>query len=259
MSYRLPDAADKPAYVQARFDAIARRYDLFNDLITQGQHRWWKRTLVNRVAGAVEIKAPGVRGLDLCCGTGDIAQRALAGMGMGAGEAGGTGGANGGMVMLDFSANMLSIAQNRLRRAGTQPARRLLTRGDAMALPFEDGAFQFVTVGFGLRNVSDLGGCLQEIHRVLAPGGVLASLDVGKVRPRWIKALADLYFFRVVPLIGRMIQPGEEMFTYLPESSRSYPSQEALAAILAEHGFQRVEVLNYMFGSAAIHLARKPG
>ena len=244
MAYRLPDPENKARYVRDRFDEIAHGYDLFNDLITQGQHRIWKNALVKRLG-----LAPGAKGLDLCCGTGDIAAREWKILG---GE--------GRVFALDFSMNMLRIAHKRLSQASMPAvAGRAMLCGDAMRLPFADGSLKFVTVGFGLRNVADLAGCLREIQRVLEPGGVLASLDVGKVRFALLRPLVNFYFFRVVPRIGRLLQPGQEMFNYLPESSLAYPGQQELRELMITCGFGKVEVTEFVFGASVIHLARKPG
>ncbi len=252
MPYRLPPQEAKARYVRAKFDEIARHYDLFNDLITQGQHRWWKRVLVRRLG-----LAPDARGLDLCCGTGDIAARCLPRLGP-----------QGRLVAADFSRAMLAIARQRLARggAGAQGAHGihgtaapLLLCADAMRLPFRTGSFDFITIGYGLRNVTDLAACLDELYRVLRPGGVLGSLDVGKVRNRWLRPLAEFYLFRIVPRIGGLLQPGQDMFDYLPASTVDYPDQRRLAELLAEHGFRRVEVREYLCGASALHVARKPG
>ncbi|HKI99337.1 MAG TPA: ubiquinone/menaquinone biosynthesis methyltransferase [bacterium] len=243
MPYRLPSPQDRARYVRDKFDEIARHYDLFNDLITQGQHRWWKRVLVRRLG-----IAPDARGLDLCCGTGDIAARCLRRLGP-----------QGRLVAADFSSGMLAIARRRLAR--TQPGQGdtpLALRGDAMRLPFRDASFDFVSIGYGLRNVSDLGACLEEILRVLRPGGAMASLDVGKVRNRWLRPLAEFYMFRIVPRIGGLLQPGQDMFTYLPHSTVAFPDQHALARRLEAIGFSQVEVIEHLFGASALHVARKP-
>ncbi|MDH5753509.1 MAG: ubiquinone/menaquinone biosynthesis methyltransferase, partial [Deltaproteobacteria bacterium] len=227
MAYTLPVSADKPAYVRKKFDEIAGHYDLFNDLITQGQHRWWKRVLVNRLP-----LGPGVRGLDICCGTGDLARRALGRLP-----------ADGLLVAADFSANMLRIARKRLAGGGGKAAPHLVAQADAMALPFADASFHFVTIGYGLRNVAGLPGCLEELLRVLRPGGVLASLDIGKVRPRWLRPFADAYLFRVVPLIGRLLQGGQDMYTYLPHSTLDFPHQDELKKRMLDAGFAQVDLV----------------
>lgn len=246
MPYRLPSAEDKARYVRTRFDAIARRYDLFNDLITQGQHRWWKRRMVRRLG-----LRPGDRVLDLCCGTGDIAARCRRSLG-----------ASGSVVAADFSLEMLKIAGRRLAARGGSPAGAGATAAvacaDAMCLPFGEGSFRAVTIGYGLRNVAGLEGCLREVYRVLAPGGWIASLDVGKVRSAWLRPLVAFYFFRIVPRIGALLQPGEEMYAYLPHSSLDFPHQDRLREVLAGEGFTDVELVEYLGGASAIHFARKP-
>ena len=243
MDYQLPGSDQKAGYVRERFDRIARHYDLFNDLITQGQHRYWKRFLVRKMN-----VGPGQRGADVCCGTGDISARSLRAMkGTGA------------LVALDFSSKMLHTAKKRLPLAArTDSSGTVVLQGDAMRLPLADQSLDFVSMGYGLRNVTDLNACLREIFRVLAPGGVFGSLDVGKVENRLIAPIARFYMFRIVPLIGRMLQPGEEMYTYLPHSADAFPSQQALAEQMKNAGFEQVEVVNFLFGASAILLGKKP-
>ncbi len=235
MNYRLPEASEKSAYVEQKFDEIARQYDRFNDLITFGLHRYWKR-FVARQTGLRD----GERCLDLCCGTGDIAQAVLR-------QHPGVE-----VIGLDFAKEMLDLAKQRTSQGITY------LRGDAMALPFPEGHFDAVTVGYGLRNVPDLQGALAEILRVLKPGGTLVSLDVGKVRVPVVDALSRLFFFRVVPRIGELLMPGQEMFTYLPESSRAYPDQETLRRILLEAGFCNVLIEDFVFGASTVHVAYRP-
>ena len=130
--------------------------------------------------------------------------------------------------------------------------------GNAMEIPFPDTNFDAVTIGYGLRNVPNLNGCLQEILRVLKPGGVLVSLDVGKVRLPVIKELNNFYFFRIVPLIGNLLMPGQDMFQYLPNSSLEYPNQELLKLLMFEAGFLKVEIHDFVFGASTVHVACKP-
>jgi len=266
MAYQLPAPEQKARYVRTKFDEIARQYDLFNDLITQGQHRRWKRALVRRLG----LRSDAI-GVDLCCGTGDIARRCLTRLGP-----------EGGLIAADFSMNMLRIARRRIARHGavagmarriaegraagftpadrsSEGAHRHVLCADAMRLPFRTASLEFVTIGYGLRNVVDLDSCLREIHRVLKPGGVMGSLDVGKVTHRWLRPLVDYYFFRVVPGIGRLLQRGQDMFAYLPASSVAYPGQRALRQRLLEAGFARAEIVEFVFGASVIHLAWKAG
>ena len=130
--------------------------------------------------------------------------------------------------------------------------------GDAMKIPFQNAEFNAVTIGFGMRNVQDISQFLREIFRVLKPDGVLVSLDVGKVRIPILKELSHFYFFHIVPLIGKFLMSGEEIFKYLPESSIEYPNQESLKDLMIETGFQNVEFHNFVFGVSTVHIAYKP-
>ena len=149
---------------------------------------------------------------------------------------------------------MLNIAKS--KRSNNSGIQYLL--GDAMEIPFSDTNFNAVTIGYGLRNVPNLNECLQEILRVLKPGGVLVSLDVGKVRLPVIKELNNFYFFRIVPLIGNLLMPGQDMFQYLPNSSLEYPNQELLKRLMFEAGYQKVEIHDFVFGASTVHVACKP-
>ena len=236
MTYTLPGTDEKSRYVEQKFDEIAQKYDRFNDLITFGMHRYWKRFVVRQTG-----LHPEEHCLDLCCGTGDIAREVLRQYPASK------------VTGLDFSQKMLNIAKS--KSSNNSGIQYLL--GDAMEIPFPDTNFDAVTIGYGLRNVPNLNGCLQEILRVLKPGGVLVSLDVGKVRLPVIKELNNFYFFRIVPLIGNLLMPGQDMFQYLPNSSLEYPNQELLKRLMFEAGFQQVEIHDFVFGASTVHVACK--
>ena len=174
MTYTLPGTDDKSRYVEQKFDEIAQKYDRFNDLITFGMHRYWKRFVVRQTG-----LHPEEHCLDLCCGTGDITREVLRQYPASK------------VTGLDFSQKMLNIAKS--KSSNNSGIQYLL--GDAMEIPFPDTNFDAVTIGYGLRNVPNLNGCLQEILRVLKPGGVLVSLDVGKVRLPVIKELNNFSLF----------------------------------------------------------------
>ena len=237
MTYTLPGTDDKSRYVEQKFDEIAQKYDRFNDLITFGMHRYWKRFVVRQTG-----LHPEEHCLDLCCGTGDIAREVLRQYPASK------------VTGLDFSQKMLNIAKSK----SSNYSRIQYLLGDAMEIPFPDTNFDAVTIGYGLRNVPNLNGCLQEILRVLKPGGVLVSLDVGKVRLPVIKELNNFYFFRIVPLIGNFLMPGQDMFQYLPNSSLEYPNQELLKRLMLGAGFQQVEIHDFVFGASTVHVACKP-
>ena len=236
MKYTLPTTKDKSKYVQEKFGGIAKKYDLFNDIITLGMHRYWKRFLVKKIELEKNKKC-----LDLCCGTGDISNEIYKQY------------PESKVFGLDFSNEMLKIAST--KNSNNQKIKFLC--GDAMNIPFPDLRFDAVTIGYGLRNVSDIKVCLGEIYRVLNNKGILACLDLGKVRIPIISNLNNFYFFKVIPLIGNWLIPGEEMFHYLPHSSTNYPSQESIKRIMLEVGFNNVDIHNFIFGASTIHVAYK--
>lgn len=238
--YKLPSQEKKPEYVRKNFDGIAKAYDRFNDWNSFFLHRIWKNWVVREAKKSV----PNAKtALDLCCGTGDITERLSSDPNLES------------VVGLDFSEQMLSFAFPKVE--GKTHVKLIV--GDAMDLSsFTEGSFDIITMGFGLRNVSDLKRCLFEIKRVLRRGGVFVNLDVGRVRPKFLKYFADFYFFKIVPLFGYLLYGKQnEMFDYLPHSSKTYPDQETLSQILTELGFVDVRFQNFVFGNAVAHIAKK--
>jgi demethylmenaquinone methyltransferase/2-methoxy-6-polyprenyl-1,4-benzoquinol methylase len=197
--------------VRSMFDRIAPVYDAMNRAMTAGLDRRWRRLTAQAVV------RPGDRVLDACCGTGELALAALA---------------NGGQVTaVDFSDRMLE-------RARRKSAAVSWVHGDLLALPFEDASFDAVTVGFGVRNVEDLGGALGELRRVLRPGGRLGILEL--VRPRGPLALFyRVWFDGLIPLVGRLV-PGGAAYSYLPASVRRFPGPAELSAEVRSAGFGAV-------------------
>ncbi|HKB94487.1 MAG TPA: class I SAM-dependent methyltransferase [Gaiellaceae bacterium] len=228
MAQRLTEAGGRlPADgVRRMFDRIAPVYDVMNRVMTAGLDRRWRRATVDAVV------RPGDRVLDACCGTGDLAIAAR------------LRGAE--VVGLDFSEAMLERA--RRKRGDIE-----WIRGDVLALPFGDGSFEAATVGFGIRNVDDLGAGLRELRRVLRPGGRLGILEI--TQPRG--ALAPFYrlwFDRAIPLLGRVL-PGGSAYTYLPASVRRFPGPDDLAALLRGNGFGAVGYRLFAGGIVALHVA----
>jgi demethylmenaquinone methyltransferase/2-methoxy-6-polyprenyl-1,4-benzoquinol methylase len=225
----------RAAKVGDLFARIARRYDLLNDLQSFGLHRRWKRRAVDLAA-----VTPGMRALDVCCGTGDLAL-ALAGRGAD-------------VTGLDFSAEMLAVANE--RNTGPKPVAFL--RGDAQQLPFADSSFEAVTVGYGLRNLADWRAGLAELSRVLRPGGRLVILDFGKpdLAPwRWIYFA---YLRLCVPVMGLLFCGNAAAYAYILESLKHYPAQHGVAARMSELGLTEVRIVNFLGGAMTINLARKP-
>jgi demethylmenaquinone methyltransferase/2-methoxy-6-polyprenyl-1,4-benzoquinol methylase len=210
------------------FDRIAPVYDVMNRVMTAGLDQHWRRETVKSVV------RPGDRVLDGCCGTGDLAVAAL---GAGAGE----------VVGLDFSPRMLE-------RARAKQQRVTWIEGDLMAMPFEDGRFDAATVGFGVRNVSDLPAALAELRRVLLPGGRLGILEI-TTPTGFLAPFYRLWFDRVVPLLGRALKGGAA-YTYLPASVRRFPVPAALAELMRTSGFEDVRHRTFAGGIVALHTAR---
>ncbi len=197
-----------PNEVRRLFDRIAPVYDAMNRVMTAGLDRRWRRRTVEAVV------QPGFRVLDACCGTGDLAIAAER---------------EGGIVTgLDFSSGMLARARAKSRTIDW-------VQGDVLSLPYEDGSFDAVTVGFGVRNVADLRAGLIELRRVLRPGGRIAILEITQPRGA-LKPFFTLWFDRIVPLLGRVL-PGGKAYTYLPASVRRFPGAEELAALVDDVGF----------------------
>jgi demethylmenaquinone methyltransferase/2-methoxy-6-polyprenyl-1,4-benzoquinol methylase len=206
------------------FDRIAPVYDAMNRVMTAGlDGRWRSET-------AAAVVRPGDRVLDACCGTGDLALASL--------RAGGL------VTGLDFSERMLE-------RARRKSAVIEWVRGDALALPFADGSFDAATVGFGVRNLSDLERGLAELRRVLAPGGRVGILEI--TRPRGLLApFYRVWFELLVPLLGRLL-PGGKAYSYLPASVRRFPGPGDLAGLLRAAGFADVRYRLFAGGIVALH------
>jgi demethylmenaquinone methyltransferase/2-methoxy-6-polyprenyl-1,4-benzoquinol methylase len=214
-----------PEAVRTMFDRIAPVYDAMNRLMSAGLDQRWRRITVE---AAVH---DGDRVLDACCGTGDLAIAAAS--------------VGGRVTGLDFSDRMLDRA---VRKSDAIEWRR----GDALDLPFGDESFDAVTVGFGVRNLEDLGRGLSEFRRVLRPGGRLAVLEI--TRPSGpLAPFYRLWFDRLVPLIGRAL-PGGSAYTYLPASVRRFPGPAEFAELMRRAGFEPVAYRLFAGGIVALHV-----
>jgi demethylmenaquinone methyltransferase / 2-methoxy-6-polyprenyl-1,4-benzoquinol methylase len=214
-----------PDGVRRMFDRIAPVYDVMNRLMTAGLDQRWRRITADAAV------RPGDRVLDACCGTGDLALAALA--------------AGGRVTGLDFSERMLERACGKSRHVEW-------VRGDVLSMPFGDESFDAVTVGFGMRNLEDLGRGLDELRRVLRPGGRLAVLEI--TRPRGPLALFyRLWFDGLVPLAGKVL-PGGAAYAYLPASVRRFPGPSQLAERMRQAGFDPVAYRLFAGGIVALHV-----
>jgi demethylmenaquinone methyltransferase/2-methoxy-6-polyprenyl-1,4-benzoquinol methylase len=227
---------EKRRRVGAVFDSVAENYDLMNDAMSLGIHRLWKRFAVEQ-SGA----RPGHRVLDLAGGTGDLAAR-LARMVGPSGE----------VVIGDINASMLHVGRERLLDRGIA-GNVAFVQADAESLPFPDSSFECVTIAFGLRNVADKQKALGSMFRVLRPGGRLLVLEFSKPTLPGLAPLYDLYSFKVLPLMGRLIARDERSYRYLAESIRVHPKQKALKKMMERAGFEDCGYFNLSGGIVALH------
>lgn len=231
-----------PARIAGMFDAIARRYDTLNHLLSAGLDKRWRRRAVRalRLSGRERV-------LDMCTGTADLAiEAATSPRGRAARVLG-----------VDFSAEMLRYARGKTRAAGLDD-RVWLARGDATMMPVPDGVFDAATVAFGIRNVLDPDQTCREFLRVLRPGGRLAILEFGSPQAPVLRAVYLWYFRRVLPVVGRLISRHGDAYTYLPASVAEFPSGAAFAERLTAAGFTNVTVERLTFGVVYLYIAERP-
>ena len=224
----------RPRDVSAMFDRVAERYDLLNDVLSAGRVRWWRR-VVNAAVGA----GPGELVLDLAAGTGTSA-RALTG-------AGAT------CVACDFSLGMLGVGA---RRPGPEPVS--FVAGDALRLPFRDGAFDVVTISFGLRNIAGTGAALAEMRRVTRPGGRLVICEFGHLPARPLDRLYDWALAVGLPTVARTLSRNAAAYAYLAESIAAWPDGDGLADLIRAAGWTAVRWRRLTMGVVAVHVARNP-
>ena len=229
---KIPEG-DKARKVAGVFDAVADRYDLMNDLMSAGLHRWWKRFAVEQ-----SMTRPGERVLDVAGGTGDLARLFAQRVG-----------AAGRVVITDINGPMLRRGRDRLLDAGLIVP---TAQCDAEKLPFADATFDCVSVAFGLRNMTHKDAALAEMTRVLRPGGRLLVLEFSRV---WqpLAPLYDTYSFQVLPRLGKLVANDADSYRYLAESIRMHPDQETLKQMMEHAGLERVEYFNRAAGVVALH------
>jgi demethylmenaquinone methyltransferase/2-methoxy-6-polyprenyl-1,4-benzoquinol methylase len=220
------------------FDRISGVYDRMNRVMTAGLDQAWRE----RAADRARLE-PGQKALDLCCGTGDLALALARRVGP-----------EGEVTGADFSRPMLDLAVAKAQSRAAGQVR--FEWADALELPYPDGSFDAVTVGFGARNLADLDRGLSEMHRVLVPGGRLAILEITQPERQPLAGFFRLWFDRAVPLIGRLAGDSSA-YAYLPESVRSFPDARSLAAKLDAAGFRHVRWTLMAGGIIALHSAVK--
>ena len=230
------DIDQKVGRVGRVFDSVADRYDVMNDLMSLGIHRLWKRFAIELVA----VRS-GERILDLASGTGDLAMQLADRVGQ-----------QGQVILSDINASMLANGRRRMIDSG-RVGNLGYALADAETLPFPDQSFDAVTIAFGLRNVTRKERALADIHRVLKPGGRVLILEFSRPVTPGLKPVYDLYSFKVLPLLGRLVANDADSYRYLAESIRMHPDQEQLRSMMEDVGLERCEYFNMTGGIVAAH------
>ena len=222
------------------FATIASRYDLLNHLLSGNVDKRWRGIVAKALVAPLSNREARI--LDVACGTGDLSLKLFQ-----SGEAQ--------IVGVDFCRPMLDIAATKISREGS---RIPLVEGDALNLPFHDGAFAAVTIAFGLRNLTSVEAGFRELLRVLQPGGRVAVLEFSKPRAPILRSLFRIYFTKLLPLFGGLVSGSRSAYEYLPDSVSRFPDQDELAAMMTEAGFVKVSYQNLTGGIAALHLGTRP-
>jgi demethylmenaquinone methyltransferase/2-methoxy-6-polyprenyl-1,4-benzoquinol methylase len=234
--YETVDVEKKAGKVAEVFHSVAAKYDLMNDVMSMGIHRLWKRHTLS-LSG---VRA-GQKVLDLAGGTGDLAARFSEMVGP-----------EGEVVLADINESMLSVGRDRLLNKGIAGNIRF-AQVNAEYLPFPNNHFDCITIAFGLRNVTDKDAALKSMYRILKPGGRLLVLEFSKPTSAGLNAAYDVYSFKLLPFMGKLIANDPDSYRYLAESIRMHPDQETLKGMMLEAGFDEVSYENLTGGIVALH------
>ena len=233
--YKTVSQEEKAGYVKDVFDSVSNRYDLMNDLMSGGLHRLWKKYTIDKASARY-----GQRILDLAGGTGDLAK-------VFAGKVGD----EGHVVLADINYSMLNEGRTRLINSGIS-GNLSITQVNGENLAFKEGSFDIVTIAFGLRNITDKQTALSSIYQTLKPGGKLLILEFSKpinlLRPAY-----DLYSFKILPLLGKLVANDADSYQYLAESIRMHPDQDKLITMMEDANFERCRFTNLSGGIVALH------
>ena len=230
---------EKKKQVEQMFDSIAPAYDFMNRAMTLGIDRWWRRVAVKMVG-----KSHPHRILDVATGTGDFAIDLYRKIKPDT------------VVGVDLSQGMLDVARKKIAKRNLGDV-ITVQQGDCLALPFEDGDFDAVTVAFGVRNFEHLLQGYQQMHRVLSPGGVLCVVELSTPRNRIIRWFYDLYTLHIIPWFGALKSHDKSAYRYLPQSIAAVPQGEEMLAIMREAGFKDCKVKRMTFGTCSIYIGER--
>ncbi|WP_315066333.1 bifunctional demethylmenaquinone methyltransferase/2-methoxy-6-polyprenyl-1,4-benzoquinol methylase UbiE [uncultured Clostridium sp.] len=226
--------------VERIFSAIAKRYDMLNSILTLNIDRLWRRKAIK----ICNIKE-GKNVLDLCCGTGQMINYECKAVGK-----------NATVIGMDFSQEMLNVCNRRLRQS-LENYRFKLIKGSILELPFKENTFDCITIAFGLRNIQDKSKALSEMYRVLKPGGKVVCLELSKPNVPILKNIYDLYFNRILPVVGSIGTGDREAYYYLRDSVNNFMNKKQLKEELERIGFKNSEYKSLTFGVASIHYGTK--
>ncbi|MBU9711830.1 demethylmenaquinone methyltransferase [Evansella tamaricis] len=229
----------KEERVHQVFESIYDNYDKMNSIISFQRHISWRKDTMKRMA-----VPKGAIALDVCCGTADW----TIALGKSVGN-------SGKVIGLDFSKNMLSVGEKKVKENSLSNVE--LVHGNAMDLPFEDNTFDYVTIGFGLRNVPDYMKALKEMRRVIKPGGLVVCLETSQPTLVGYKQLYWLYFRYIMPLFGKIFAKSYKEYSWLQESTEVFPGKKELKQMFLKAGFEKVTYKSYSGGVAAAHFATK--
>ncbi|MED4159479.1 demethylmenaquinone methyltransferase [Shouchella clausii] len=233
-------AQSKEQRVHDVFQSIYKKYDVMNSVISLQQHKSWRKDTMKQM----DVQG-GTSALDVCCGTGDWTLALSEAVGE-----------HGSVIGLDFSENMLAVGREKV--ADAKRTNISLVHGNAMALPYDDNTFDYVTIGFGLRNVPDYMQVLQEMCRVAKPGGKIVCLETSQPTIPVFKQLYFFYFKRIMPLAGKVFAKKYEEYSWLQESTLTFPGKDKLRDMFVEAGMRDVVVKSYTGGVCAMHMGIKP-
>ncbi|WP_347549844.1 demethylmenaquinone methyltransferase [Pseudalkalibacillus hwajinpoensis] len=222
------------------FQTISKRYDVMNSVISFQRHKAWRKDTMR----LMDVQK-GATALDVCCGTADW----TIAMAEAVGE-------NGQAIGLDFSENMLEVGSAKVKESKQDNI--TLMHGNAMNLPFEDNSFDYVTIGFGLRNVPDYNQVIKEMYRVVKAGGQVVCLETSQPTIPGFRQVYYGYFKYVMPVLGKMLAKSYDEYSWLQESASSFPGRDELKMLFFKNGFSRVDVKPYSGGVAAMHRGIKP-
>lgn len=238
--YKQVEKDRKAEMVADVFHSVASKYDLMNDLMSFGVHRYWKRFTIECAAAR-----PGMKVLDLAGGTGDLTAKFSHLVGE-----------TGEVVLADINDSMLKVGRAKLHDLGVV-GNVSYVQANAEALPFPDNHFDIITIAFGLRNVTEKEKALKSMQRILKPGGKLLVLEFSKPQNALMQKAYDFYSFQVIPRMGSMVAGDAESYRYLSESIRVHPDQETLKQMMLDAGFDQADYVNMTNGVVALHRGYK--